>query len=353
MLQKLLWIVALFGIIACGGGCPDDDPVDVYDWSVQIPNSISGPPGGSAAFDIAITRESILEFDLELSIESMTTGWTASISPVMITPTETPTQARVTVNIPSTATTGSVGQVRIRIRRTVDSIRFYEVPITVGNNAATSITKITDFTEDADGLFVSRFRVENGAPGPLIGSLIFQFHPEVFYWYRPDNVLNLGVNQSQDFEIVAVPRDSVNSAGNQTVSARFEKNGTIFSYDSTFNIPGNNDRGFRINAISSTLRNNLVGDTATYQITIDLPPGKAGVYTPSLARLHGSLSATFTPPEATFGAGGGSATFDLVITREYPDDANDYKTYEPVLVGTHASRSECNFRQVFPIFAAD
>ncbi|MBX3097227.1 MAG: hypothetical protein KF812_10225 [Fimbriimonadaceae bacterium] len=240
----------------------------------------------------------------------------------------------------------------LRVRDLANRAAVRTITIRVTNTTfATGITKLTDFTPGPDGVWVSRFRIDNGAPGALFGSLSFPpFDLGYRMWYRPDGRLVLGEGQSREFEVVAALRDTTEAEGNTDITVSFDKGGNTFSFMSGIAYTNPAGRSYRLHAVDQTMRPLLVQGDNQAEFTFDLNPdaGIMGTYTVSIQDVDPSVTATVTPASIVLDGSGSMVTFTITFNRVSDDtDHIDDQPYEPLLVGTNSVGTEANIRQRF------
>lgn len=348
---QIVFAFVLLFVPGCGGdGCEGSGSPVL--WEILGPQFSIANSQGLAEFGITVRHNAGTGTHVvNLTIENVPDGWTASIDPtsVSVDPNGS-AHADVEVQIPAGTPIGSFKYIQFVGTDTNGTVRATNVQVVNGDPISTKIEKITDFTPAADGLYVSQFKVYNGPPNQLIGSLLNSFVPNVRYWYRPDNILNLDVDEIKDYELVAMVTNSA-ALGPHTIEAKFEKQGIAYAYTSLLAPTPLSELAFDIQTIDLNIKNSMIGDTASFQVTVDLPPGKQGNYTLTIESLSPGLMATVTPPTFMINPAGDPVTFEVTIQRTSADAGHGWGAHEPVIVGTHESNPETNFRQAIPLFA--
>lgn len=352
----VLWCVCTLFVPGCAGeSCRNESvggPTRAA-WRLSSPAALTIAPGATQTYEIRSEWVHSDAHGINLTVTADRAGWVVSIAPsrIVIASTDEPT-ATVTVQAPAGEPVGTSCIITVRGEEVGESVQSVSTTATVSAAVATGLTKVSDFDLNAHGVQVAEFQVTNGVPGELIGSMLSTFVPGTMYWYRPDNVLNLGVNVTKTYHVAAIALDSTNP-GPFTIEAKFGKAGTEYAASSTFNPRVLTEVAYRIQPIGMNLNNHLIGAEATFQVTITIPPGKAGNYAVTFQSVSPGITMTSDPTTAAIGAAGGSVTYTIVARRTAPDHTNGYKTHEIVVVGTHDANPECNLTQVVPIYGSD
>jgi hypothetical protein len=347
-----LWAVCFLLAPGCAGGdCDERRDDDRSQWSLSGPDDWTGAPGSSQKFTVRSHHIGGASYELSLTAGVGTPGWTVTMDRTTMRVDDglEPT-VEVTVNIPAGATPGDRATVWVKGVDQYGAAHTVSTRVNVGTALTTGISKTSEFINEMDGVQSFDFKVVNGVPGELIGSLLHEFVPGVLYWYRPDNILDMGVNTDQSFELAAIATDSEMS-GPFNIRARFEKSGTNYEVSSAFTPRSLTDVNYRIQPISMGLSNNTIGWEANFQVTVKVAPGKAGIYTLAMSQLGVGVEATVSPASQAVDAAGSPVTFDVTLRRTSADPGQGFRTHEFLMAGEHDSKPETNFRQIVPVSA--
>ncbi len=336
-------------------GCPAVDKTIITNatWTIVGNGSATVMPGNSQTLTFTANVNGTALANLNFSVESLPTGWTSNVSP---TSASTSPGNSATVNVIITPPLGTANGDYTMVFRATNGTNTTESPIVItisNSNLTTALELLQDFQPGSSGEYVAQFRITNGAPGAVIGSVASPTTDffRVYQWYRPDNVLLLGANQTADYSLVAVPKDTTIFPGTNNFQIEFQKNSMSYTINPSLTAPAYNDFDFKIDPKDVYVGRFVSGTdlSANFVFTVILPAGNAGKYTLTLGNLHPSLSAVIVPAVADIDAGGTPVSFDVTINRTTDHPEQNYAPYEFIIQGRHDSKPTTNINQLFSV----